>query len=162
MWNFLVNLERFVLSFKNTVQKEYLVLWQTLYVALLLFTTCPLPSHPYTVQSFVSSGSCHHVNVLLQDHWELETPICGLATTGEWCYTLYHKNFVTLNFLFMSLSHALSPDSVTRTKFSTSVWCSLAVGRTHFDWQLYLFMFRKLACITVSKHIALWWWYPEI
>jgi len=60
MWNFLVNLGRFVLSFKNTVQKEYLVHWQILYVALLLFTTCPLPSHPYTVQSSVSSGSCHH------------------------------------------------------------------------------------------------------
>ena len=60
MWNFLVKLERLVLRFKNTVQKKYLVHWQALYLALLLFTTYQLPSHPYTVQWFVSSGSCHH------------------------------------------------------------------------------------------------------
>jgi len=27
----------------------------------------------------------------LQDHWNLETPICGLATTGECLYTSYVK-----------------------------------------------------------------------
>ena len=27
----------------------------------------------------------------LQNHWDLETPVCGLATTGECLYTSYVK-----------------------------------------------------------------------
>ena len=48
-----------------------------------------MPSH--TKHSLFASSTSAITQHFLQDLWDLETPICSLATTGECRYTLYHK-----------------------------------------------------------------------
>jgi len=64
----------------STVEKEYVVHWGTLKFALLLFTTW---------SSTLKKALVVHNTHFFQDHWELETPTCGLATAGECLYTSY-------------------------------------------------------------------------
>jgi len=50
----------------------------------MLLTTCPVVQNARSLEALVVITQ----NLFLQDHWELETLICGLDTTAECCYTL--------------------------------------------------------------------------
>ena len=84
--------------------------------------------HSHTKHLFARNSSCPHAErisfkITLSC---MDTPICGLATTGERLYT--HKLPVVLNFLLMSLSHASGQHWVTGTK---NVLSRARPARTH-------------------------------
>jgi len=72
-----------------------------------------MPSH--TKHSFSSSVPLHTM-YFLQDHQELQIPICGFATTGELSYNLALQAPCSIDFILVSLTHALGQRSVTLTK----------------------------------------------
>jgi len=83
-----------------------------------------MPSH--TKYLFASSANCHHPErISCNITQELETPTCGLATTGECCYTLVLKAFSSaVNFSLMSFSHVLGQQ----------VWETLRLSLPPFAW----------------------------
>jgi len=66
-----------VLLPQNTVDKEMLFTDKLLKFAHLLFTTWPSIPNTCSLATLVPITMC-----FLQDHWDLETPICGFATAG--------------------------------------------------------------------------------
>ena len=92
------------LSFKGTVEKEYVVHWQTLKI-------CSPAIHDmsrHTKYLFTSSASCRHTECISCNtikNWKLQHVV--FPPLNNVCTPLYHKLSVVLNFFLMSLSHAL-------------------------------------------------------
>ena len=111
LWNLSVKLERFFRSFKSTVEKEYAIHWQT--PEIYSFAVHDVPVH--TKQSFINKVGCHHaerISCKIIESWKLQSVVCPVHIAAP----LYRELCVALNFLLMSLSHALGKHSVSCTK----------------------------------------------
>jgi len=108
MRNFFINIERFVLRFKSTVEKACPLLTNSLN---LLFMACPAILN---TRSPATSVAITQNAFLARNHVELVTPTVISPPLENATITLYHK-LSDLRY-WISLSHALGQHSTTGTK----------------------------------------------
>ena len=83
MWSLLDNLERSILSFESTVEKEYVVHWRTLYI-------CSSAIHDissHTKYSFTSSAGCHHAQ-------SISCQITESQTWGDYITSIIDHDYI--------------------------------------------------------------------
>jgi len=90
--------------------------------ALLLFTTCPALLNTRLLGAILATCRTY----FLQDHWELETPICGLAITGRCHYTIAPKALCSVFLAHVTFTCLRSTFSYPHKKLLSRAWPTLA------------------------------------
>jgi len=117
MWNVLVNLDLYLLSFKSTVKKEHGVHWWAPEICSSAIQDQDMPS--YAIHSCTSSACCHHAERILAR--SVRAGNWNLWWSHHHLTPLQHKLSVALSFFLMAISHTLGQHTVnTRTENSLS------------------------------------------